>query len=321
MLCDSGVSATVDVFDANAATWSTHAMSTPRHDFGMVADDNLIFIGGGWNDSTAVGTTDLVDVFDTRTKEWSVMHLSVSRGSLSAASVEDVVMFAGGQSGESNTIYHDRIDIYNLTSNTWATAKLSLARADMSAVGIRLSRKILFAGGDYNSAGNLTNLVDLYNYYDNSWHITYLSVARNYMAACHIVKATRGGIEYAMFAGGSAADGPSDIVDIFDGIGWRTQKLSVARTYLAAAVDRINYKAYFAGGVDSSGNDVDIVDVYNTVIHGWESVQHLSVARHALTGLSCPTFGKFCQSGKVFFAGGEMKNKNTTILYDTVDIL
>ena len=96
----------------------------------------------------------------------------------------------------------------------------------------------------------------------------------------------------AIFAGGEANSGASNVVDIYNSSTgqWSTATLSVPRGYLAATV--VGTKAIFAGGRTNSGDPSNVVDIYDSSTGQW-STAALSQARFQLAATTVGDLAMF----------------------------
>ena len=168
------------------------------------------------------------------------------------------------------------------------TAALHAARDSVAAMSLR---------PQFNSSQN-------WQFVTGTWTTAQLSQARHSLAATSL---PYHGL--ALFAGGDTGENyPHSVVDTIDlfsassGL-WSTYKLSVARSFLAAASLLSQNLALFAGGYDGYGYS-DAVDIFNSISMSW-STACLSVARFALTGLRVIVPGANANYELVMFAGGQ----------------
>jgi len=165
-----------------------------------------------------------------------------------------------------------------------------------------LQGKVLYAGGWPLGLHSPSATVDIYDYASGIWSVAALSVPRMYMSA-----ASAG--PFAAFAGGLAADGDSDVVDIYDARSnkWTTSRLvqgmregnaiglqNTMLFYGAGKVQMLNAAtlawtirnhsaewakmatasvggryALFAGGIGCPGNDCATVEIYDEKTDQW----------------------------------------------------
>ena len=194
----------------------------------------------------------------------------------------------------------------------WSTATLSQGRDHLAATTV--GNKALFAGGvacNSISTGSPSMgpslVVDIYDASvgpptdPNAWSTATLSQPRSSLAATTV------GAK-ALFAGGDALQGRSDVVDIYDDATgtWSAATLSRARSALAATT--VGTKAMFAGGGISPG-DSDVVDIYDDAAGTWTTAT-LSRAR---SDLAATTVG-----AQAMFAGGSEAGVDSAVvdIYD-----
>src|SRR5206468_567899 len=96
------VFATVDIYDANANSWSLATLSLARFKLAAAATSTMALFAGGDTISGVGVPSAAIDVFDSVTGSWSSSTgtLSVARDLLAGASLGSFqVFFAGGTDG------------------------------------------------------------------------------------------------------------------------------------------------------------------------------------------------------------------------------
>jgi hypothetical protein len=289
--------ATVDIYNLSANTWSTAQLSETRGGITVATVSNKILYAGGFHNDRF---SSRVDIYDAAANTWSTAELSMPRSQMTTAVAGNKVFFAGWEySG-----FTDRIDIYDASSNSWSAAALSEARTGMSVIAV--GNKVLFAGGYrkfdglYETEYDFSARVDIYDIVTHSWSTAELKEARSGMAA---------GVagNKVLFAGGYHITDPvsggstvSDRVDIYDVStnSWSTTTLVEARRGMVAAT--VGNKVLFAGGGSNK------VDIYDALTNNWSNVV-LSQPREVS---STVIFGT-----KVLFSTGHA-NFNRMDIYD-----
>ena len=198
------------------------------------------------------------------------------------ATAGNKLLLAGGRAGPGGTPVSD-VDIYDFGTQTWSTARLSTARADMTAVTV--GNKIFFAAGEVPGIAATTR-VDIYDASTNTWSFSDLpgpaSIAWSYAVIENKVffvndRAPGGKVDVydtstrlwseinqpgqqldptattvgnkVYFAGGSAANNLSNVVNIYDNAtgAWSTASPLSQPTWEMASI-YVNGKIYWAGG-------------------------------------------------------------------------
>jgi len=241
-------------------TQTTAALSEARYSLAATSLGDLVFFGGGYNQT---GVSDRVDICNVTSGSWTTATLSIPRAELAATSSGNLVFFAGGENND--TVFYNQVDIYNVSNESWSTATLSQARYLLAATSV--GKLVLFGGGCCTF-----NVVDIYNVTSNTWTTATLSQARYLLAAASVAN------RYALFAGGWDGSNFSNIVDIFDLVSglWNTTTLSQARMYLeGTSLDNL---VFFGGGYTT--NQVsNVVDIFNSTSQTWNTAT-LSQARY-----------------------------------------
>jgi len=230
----------------------TATLSQSRTRLAATTAGELVFFGGGFNETGAFGSpgiaSDRVDIYNVTSGIWTTATLSVPRGDLAATSSGTLVFFAGGWN---RTVIFNQVDIYNTSDRSWSIAKLSQARWGLAATSV--GDLVLIGGG-------FSNVVDIYNVTTNMWTTATLSQPRHFPAAVTVAN------RYALFTGGYGSFylDTTDLYDVVTGV-WNStlSPLSVPREGLAAA----SYRdiVLFAGGATNFGcsASTNAVDVYN----------------------------------------------------------
>jgi Kelch motif len=185
----------------------------------------------------------------------------------------------------------------------------SLSQAREFSMGIGLSNKVLFVGGNKLSGNEISARVDIYNTISDSWTDKILKEGTlNNAVVGKVGQAlAAGGTKIGIAGGEIGIDGPlSDRVDIYDVNSdlWTISHLSVPRVEAAG----VGYgdSLYFAGG-SSGGKNRKSIDVYNTLNGSWSKLS-LSLARFGLAAAAI--------NNQILFAGGVAN----AVATDRVDI-
>ena len=286
--------------------WTIHPMPTPRVQFGLAAQDSLIYLVGGRDDLNFYNT---MDIYNTLTGEWTGTTLSSIRHRPAAISAGGKIYIAGGYDSTTDEVL-DVVDIYDPTTQEWTLDYLSLGRYALETAST--NGKILFAGGRIGSPFYQTNdRVDIYDMENNTWSDTLLSEPRFGIAT--VVSGNK-----IYFAGGVIEPGvASKMIDIYDTEleTWSLDSFPSPRGFVAGA--SVEELVLFAGGTSGDENEgVDFVDIYNSATGEW-SQANLSYHRAGITSGTV--------NNKVYFINGgrlnldEVRYKNATNVVDVFD--
>jgi hypothetical protein len=270
------------------AQWTQEFLSQARTAPCAVSVGGKLIVAGG--DLGFPMPTGVVDIYDEATDTWTQEALPTPRASVAAAAVGDYALFAGGYDGNAET--SAVVEILHVPTMSWTSTTLSEARRWMGATTV--GNKVIFAGGQNGHlfSPGLSDAVDIYDadlgLPDDSaaWSTTTLVEARNQPAATTVG-------HLALFAGGNAATGLSDTVDIYnDSTGqWSTALLSQPRVVGLQSATTVGTRAYFAGGTPASS----VIDIYDAQTGAW-TTDALSTPRS-----SCATIAV---GQTILFAGG-----------------
>lgn len=220
-------------------------LSSPRgYGVGLGVLDALVFAGGFKGNSNL----DAIDVWNTTSRSWSHARMSTGRTLFDGAALGHTAIFGCGEGAGGGTA--DVLDVRTLGVRTvqlkggsrkkCAAAAVVLGR---DAAGNPTDGKILIGGGYKSTA------VDVWDLRTGAWTVTHMSQSHFYMAA-----ASAG--DYALFCGGLAADGDTDLCDMYDARAdtWSTGRLArPVREIAATSVSGVGGElAVFLGGGQSS---------------------------------------------------------------------
>lgn len=234
---------TVDVYDANADTWTTAQLSEARYGIATAVVGTKAILAGGCvrKSHRCDQSSDRVDIFDASTRSWSSATLPQPRYYLDAVTVGSEALFYG-ETDPLNCNPSDSVDIYNVTTDAWTSAKLSVARCGIAVAAV--GSKVIFAGGrtECRSCEPSLDVVDIYESTTGAWSSTHLSEARSYVRAVSVGRTV-------FLAGGLPPNGsPSSTVDIYDSVSgaWSTgQIISKPRLWFWPTV--VHNKVVFTG--------------------------------------------------------------------------
>jgi len=153
---------TVEVYDAAADAWrQVSPLPEPRCAYALVAQEDALYLFGGWDGEQYVSTT---YVYDVARGQWRELPSSgVSRGLAGAAALNGRLYVVGGYDGERELT---DCSSYDPVSQTWsACAPLAVGRGGLglAAVGGRL---YAIGGGGWSS---YLGFNERYNPEDDSW--------------------------------------------------------------------------------------------------------------------------------------------------------
>ena len=241
---------------------------------------------------------------------------SQERRYVTIAAAGNKILFAGGSDTDDGSSQFTRVDIYDTLSHDWSVAELGVARYNMEVV--TFGNKVFFSGGHTvnQNSWNLFSIVDIYDAVTNTWSNIQLSERRMDLAAALVGNK----ILFAGGLGGPANQPPvnvSDKVDIYDLVNntWSTTKLSQARACLSGTT--AGNKIYFAGGntmhtgYTASCAPSSRIDIYDNSTNSWTvASMNKPVSNMAAIGVA----------GKIYWAGGQVANCNTSSLSNEVEI-
>lgn len=163
------------------------------------------------------------------------------------------IWFAGGCTTNSAK---STIDLYDVSTRAVTSLSLSVARCNIGVAVV--ADLMIFAGGTTTNSASQTvsAVVDIRNIQAGTWTATTLPGGPRARVATAVLGSK------AYFGGGSTGSEYSNAVDIYDASSglWSSATLSVARTYVAAAVS--GSAIVFVGGATSSASDV--IDILAT---------------------------------------------------------
>lgn len=234
---------TVDVYDANADTWTTAQLSEARYGIATAVVGTKVILAGGCvrKSHRCDQSSDHVDIYDASTKRWRSTTLPQPRYYLGAVTVGAEALFYG-QTDPHHCNPSDSVDIYNVTTDTWTSAKLSVARCEIAVISV--GSKVIFAGGGIacQACEHPLDVVDIYESTTGAWSSTHLSEARVNVRAVNV------GRTVFLAGGGLAPNGsPSSTVDIYDSVSgaWSTGEMSNPRNWFLPTV--VHNKVVFTG--------------------------------------------------------------------------
>jgi len=163
---------TVQVYNPTTDTWSVGAdIPTPRSRAGVTVHNHMIFVIGGYKDST---TYNVVEVYDTVQNSWtSAAPMPTAREGLLAATVGDNIFAIGGFKNAGNFLTATGVvEEYDISTNSWITglAQMPTARGMVNAMGgIACGNNPVFVIGGQTMTGMATNANEAYIPSLNHW--------------------------------------------------------------------------------------------------------------------------------------------------------
>ncbi len=256
---DNSPTASVDIYNLSANTWSMAKLSEARSGITTATVGTTILYAGGHHRNFS----SRVDIYDAAGNTWTTAELGIPRINMTTAVSGNKVFFVGGA-------FTNWVDVYDDAAKTWSATHLSEARTGMCAIAA--GNKVFFAGG-YKKYGGLDDIplefstkIDIYNTVTNSWSTAELEEAR-----AGIAVGTAG--NKVFFAGGwsylpSGAYVESKLIDVYDIVAetWTKTELSDTRTITAVAM--VGNKILFAGD-EKSGT----VDIYDASLNRWSTTR------------------------------------------------
>lgn len=291
----------VEIYNIAKGSWSTSKLSVARDGLAIGSVGSKVFFAGGVVSGAA---SSLVDIYDGSTNTWSTANLSLARFAIGVAAAGTKILFAGGSTYNTgvfnfNEVPSNVVDIYDASTNTWSASTLPQSKSFCGVAS--LGNKIVFAGGQTVSGGNLTlsSEADIFDVSTNSWSTAQIGVARTFIAG-----ASAGN---EIIFGGGLISGYffTNVVDIYNiSTGaWTSDTLSQARD--AASATGAGNLVFIGGGESSAGPGIPAttggiasatVDIYNTTTGKWLTPMQLSAGKDFL--------GSGSSGNTVVFAGG-----------------
>jgi N-acetylneuraminic acid mutarotase len=207
--------------------------------------------------------------------------------------------------------------------NVWFTmAPMPTARTALAAASV--NGKVYAVGGMNATGQTFLNTVEVYDSSTNSWSTAAsMPAARSLLAAAAV-----NGKVYAIGGTNISTGFPLNTVEVYDpnSNSWTTSSptaggvpgpvapMPTPRQGLAAAV--VNGKVYAIGGVDSVGNVLNIVEVYDPISNSWNPPGPLGTP----TGMPTARVGLAAAvvNGKIYAVGGE--DGTFSIIFNTVEV-
>lgn len=257
----------IDIFDSKNEFWTNKTISTGRCNMSAVTVGDFALFAGGADFAILAGpaftATNDVLVFDSTSNVWSNVQLSEARHSVAATAMGTKAYFAAGSDSA-------RLDIYDVVTRAWETRTLS-------TLGLHCAVTV----APYVLLVSLRNgVIDFYNGTSDSWDrrsIESFAVTEADMACLAVG-------QYALFAGGTTKDGPSDLMVVYNPAQdtWNNVTMPFARSALSATA--LGSLAFFSGGLSSFNPQIfsDTIQIYNVPENTWR-VARLSVARSLLS--------------------------------------
>jgi hypothetical protein len=250
----NGFSSKIDVYNSVSESWTDHDLLQARQAYGVgIVGSKMIVPGGFSGGANARSDIEIVDL-DT----WAVTtrSLSVARAHHSVSVVGNKVYIAGGVSCWTSGCTSNTIDVYDVVADSITQITMPSERSHHQAV--IYGTKIYFAGGEGSSTA-----VDILETADNSWTSTTIPVAPGASAVSGVIG------DRLFFAGGSSGvDQYVSAFSLYDVAAntWTSLSLSEGRYNMGVAVS--GDKVYMAGGNPESGEETDIIEIFNNITGG-----------------------------------------------------
>lgn len=159
----SGVTATVEIYDTLAKTWSTISpLPTARQNLAAASGPGRLYALGGDDGANPLATH---ETYDPAAGAWSAAPpLPTARSGLAAAVGRNAKIYAiGGR----NPGYLTTVEVFDPVANTWtAAAAMPTPRAELAAV--TGPDGLVYAIGGQNTTANL-DVVEIFNPGTNTW--------------------------------------------------------------------------------------------------------------------------------------------------------
>jgi N-acetylneuraminic acid mutarotase len=154
---DTGVVATVEVYNPTTNSWSTAAPDpTARRSIGAGVVNGLIYVVGGVDPNGNV--LNLLEAFDPVANTWtSLSPMPTAREHLGVGVINGVLYAVGGCPAGSGCSYTTaEVDAYDPSTDTWTTT--TSLPASLCCMGVSSLNGLLYAAGGGNGSSNLNSL-------------------------------------------------------------------------------------------------------------------------------------------------------------------
>jgi len=151
------ISATINIYDATANTWSTSALSETRGGMAAIAVGSKNYWAGGVN-GRGGSWTNLVEIRDMNSGISTFSCLFHSDAFFSAVQKNNKIVFFTSYYGSGNSVPlngRDKFDVYDIPTNTWSIGVLPVNIYGSSIISV--NNTVYVAGGLVN--GVLSNQV------------------------------------------------------------------------------------------------------------------------------------------------------------------
>ena len=274
--------------------------------YGTASIGNYALFAGGLDYSSGSGTNvPAVTTCNSSLTVGTAADLDNYSYGCSGTTIKDTyAVFYGGKSSTSSARYSEE-GIYD-TSLTKLSASGSVT-LKYNAASASIGDYALFAGGKNSSILPSAGI----QYVDASL-TTQDSGTGLSKRACELAATTVG--NYALFGGGYGSEGPTDIVEVYDGSLTKTTQtaLSVARYGVDAAT--IGGFAIFAGGNDSDKNSTTTVDVYDEYLTRTSGTELSTPRNRDSNGDTAPVVGNYA------LFGGHTNSSSGNTYPDTLEV-
>lgn len=264
----------------------------------LIGSNEVVF-AHGWDSRFAVSHMDFYSV-PSGTSPSSTTPSFVPRYALAAGAVGNIAVFAGGVQSDGSS--SGSVDVLDRSSGGYAfTTKSFTARGYLASA--TLANLILFAGGRTASSGTPTSIIETYSVSlgsngDFTAASLNLSVARSQLAGVAVPAAN-----VILFAGGYDGVSASNTIDMWNASSdLITQPTSLPTARYALCAAAAGTHVFFAGGRDSIGTVLAVVEILNVLTNTWMTAA-TSLSDGGRMDLACSSFS-YNNVNYVLFAGG-----------------
>lgn len=236
---------------------------------------------------------------------FSNLQFPVNNSGIASTAVGDTIFFAGGIGKRDNNGFSNQVNILNSASTSWDSTTMwnstAMEKGRAKVTMASINDLVMIMGG--LPSGKTSLLIEIYNTSSGSWNPSYELWSAKDNIRSTVCK------EYVFILG----DSPD--IDIFNVRTFEILPRNFSR--IVVSVESIEELVLFAGGVDSSDQISNKIDIFNVSIFDWQTTTSiLSTPRAMMTTTKVNTKN----IKKVFFAGGLVSSMNSLVVSDLIDI-
>jgi len=242
-------------------------MPTPRYLAGEDVINGLLYVVGGYNNSTELAT---LEVYNPATNTWATKApMPTPRHQMAVGDIDGLLYVAGGY--DNGTV--GTLEVYNPATNTWATK--SPMPTPTESRGAVVNGILYVIGG--NASGYATNVVETYNPATDTW--SYKSSMPT--PRCHLGVVAFNGLIYAMGGTDTSGDVNYSTMEVYNPAldRWTSAaSMPTPRTYLGTAV--VNNQVWAIGGqIWTTDTILASADAYDPSTNTWTAQTPMPTAR------------------------------------------